>query len=89
MGDLPLFSFTLPLFGIALDNVQLWGFEGKSPLCSLLPSWSVDGGRRLPNTGDSPDADAFDSARDSSLQPCGYAVCRIGRLSSYFHAIVR
>lgn len=31
MGDLPLFSFTLPLFGIALDNVQLWGFEGEEP----------------------------------------------------------
>lgn len=31
MGDLPLFGFTLSLFGVALDDVRLWGFERKSP----------------------------------------------------------
>lgn len=73
-GDLPLFSFMRSLFGIALDDVRLWGFEGKHPLCSWLPPWSVDGGRCLPDTSDSSVTDAFDSTRDSSLQPCGYAV---------------
>ena len=31
MGDLPLFSFMRSLFGVALDDVRLWGFEGKHP----------------------------------------------------------